>query len=208
MKLKPTKIVSIITIILSLVCFLALAILVINKHSFFIDKFNYFVAEHRNNFFSVFFKIITVLGSVYALGFISLMLLAICKNRRLGIFTILNLIALALLVVIIKYIVRRARPNLMLVSETGYSFPSAHAMLMMAVFVPLTYFALKYIKNKPLKIYLVVQNVLLILLISFSRIYLGVHFVSDILAGLFCGLGVSMLNILLFNKFIGFNKKS
>ena len=65
----------------------------------------------------------------------------------------------------------------------GYSFPSGHAMVSVVLYGLLAYFSYKFIKNKIVKNIIVVINVLLVLLIGISRIYLGVHYFSDVFVG-------------------------
>jgi len=84
----------------------------------------------------------------------------------------------------LKFIFVRPRPfEWMLIEETGYSFPSGHAMVSMAFYGMLVYliWQTKISLNKK-KIWTIVLSVL-ILLIGISRIYLGVHYVSDIIGG-------------------------
>ena len=79
-------------------------------------------------------------------------------------------------------------------------------MLSMAVFAVLIYFAFKYLKNKPLKIFLAISLSALTLIVAYTRAYLGVHFVSDLLAGLILGLALTITNILIYNKILNRKK--
>lgn len=89
---------------------------------------------------------------------------------------------------IIKHIFFRARPLAeALYLESGSSFPSGHATVAMALYGFLLYTIWKYDKHylkKPLIIFLLI----LIVLIGVSRLYLGVHYLSDVLAGYAVGL--------------------
>ena len=88
--------------------------------------------------------------------------------------------------IVLKQIVQRPRPTeYRIVNETGYSFPSGHSMVSMAFYGFLIYLIYKYVKNKYLKIGLITFLSILIISIGISRIYLGVHYTSDVMAG-FC----------------------
>lgn len=89
---------------------------------------------------------------------------------------------------ILKVLFHRQRPMLEhLVPVTGLSFPSGHAMISYAFYGLIIYLVWLNIKNKYLKYVVTILLGLLILLIGISRIYLGVHYPSDVLAGFAAG---------------------
>ena len=78
----------------------------------------------------------------------------------------------------------RSRPgNPLLEHAKGLSFPSGHALMSVTFYGLLIYIVFKSVKNKELKWTLIVMLMLLILIIGFSRIYLRVHYPSDVAAG-------------------------
>ncbi len=105
---------------------------------------------------------------------------------------------------ILKHIVQRPRPLFSndLVFEKSFSFPSGHAFAAVAFYGLLAYFLICATKNRFLKIFSVIVCVLLALTIGISRIYLGVHWPTDVLAGF--ALGAAWLAVAL----KGLNKKS
>jgi undecaprenyl-diphosphatase len=89
----------------------------------------------------------------------------------------------------LKYLIHRPRPAIMYqayIEGPYYSFPSAHAGLSMALYGFFVYLLLQS-SSTSLKRALIATLPVLIFLIGFSRLYLGVHYVSDVLAGFFIG---------------------
>ncbi len=87
-----------------------------------------------------------------------------------------------------KMMVQRPRPNISpLVIERSYSFPSGHAMNSFIFYALVAYFSYHFFRNKKVSIVVTILCGALILLIGFSRIYLGVHYLTDIIAGYIAG---------------------
>lgn len=139
-------------------------------------------------------KFITVFGSTLAMGAVSLIVIAITRNRRIAGLLILNLAIAAVINTVIKDIIQRPRPlGYRLVSETGFSFPSGHSMISMALYGFIIYLIYRYVRNRKLKWACIISLSVLIVLIGLSRIYLGVHYASDVLAGLLISLACLMI---------------
>ena len=133
--------------------------------------------------------------------------LVLITNKRIAVSVVSNLVLIALLNNILKLIVRRARPTgFRLVEETGYSFPSGHSMVSMAFYGYLIYLIYKNVKNKKLRWTLMTGFGILIFIIGMSRIYLGVHYTSDVFAGFLFSLGYLVVYIK-FTDPIVFQKK-
>lgn len=142
------------------------------------------VEKMRNPILTDILKIITNLGSAFVLITITILSLIILKNKKIGLCITLNLALSTLLNVLLKNIIQRPRPEgYRLIEETGFSFPSGHSMVNTAFYGLLIYLIIKNVKNKKLKYALSILISILILAIGFSRIYLGVHYTSDVLAG-------------------------
>lgn len=89
---------------------------------------------------------------------------------------------------LLKNLIQRHRPeNPMVEGITNYSFPSGHALMSVAFYGLLAFWTAAAIKNKWLRMSLISFLLLLILLIGYSRIYLRVHYTTDVLAGLCIG---------------------
>lgn len=101
----------------------------------------------------------------------------------------------------LKVIIARPRPpiDLRLIDVKNYSFPSGHSIMSMILYGLLIYFVYKYVKNKVVKTLLIFCLSVLILLIGFTRIWLGVHFPTDVLAGFSLGICCICVCILIDN---------
>ena len=198
----------ILNIILSSLAFLgfvAITVLVLCDYSFKIDTFNEVVARNRNDFWTGFFKIFTHLGSFYTLAVLAvvgvILIWFVKKDKRLSIFYAICFGLVCVSNYLIKICVRRIRPeHLMIIKETGFSFPSGHTMMSFAFFALLIHFVWTTLKNKSLKIVLSAVFASLVLMICFSRIYLGVHYLTDIIAGCLITFVIVEVCLILFNS--------
>ncbi len=146
--------------------------------------YNFIVNSSRSDTLTMVMKLITNFGSALVLLSISFLSFILVKNKRKGICITSNLILISILNQIVKLIVHRSRPDgYRLIAESGYSFPSGHSMTSMAFYGFLIYLTYKFIKGKSLKWFICIVLSLLIILIGYSRIYLGVHYASDVIAG-------------------------
>lgn len=140
-----------------------------------------------------FFIFITRLGSglIEALlcVIIACVFLFYLKEKWKASFLVLSLISGWLLNEGLKFIFHRQRPTLKhLVEVGGYSFPSGHAMVSTIFYGMLGYLIWTELRQRnKTSWYVIVASILLILLIGISRIYLGVHFATDVLGGFSMG---------------------
>ena len=147
-------------------------------------------------------KFITNFGGAIILIGLAFMLLIFIKNKKIGVSIISNLAIITLLNQLLKRIVQRPRPTeFRIVEESGYSFPSGHSMVSMAFYGYLIYLIYKYVKNKYLKWISIILLSILICFIGISRIYLGVHYTSDVLGGFFISISYLIIYISAVNKF-------
>lgn len=173
-----------ILLICLIIFFIFITTLVIFNKINFIDSSVYnFLISFKNDSLTNFFRFITKFSNVAFLVIFVLIVLLILRNKD-AVFVIFNLIFLRLLNYVIKVIIRRDRPNILRLIKIGeYSFPSGHAMISMGVYGYLIYLIYKKIKNPYIKYLGIIILSLLIILIGISRIYLGVHYFSDVVAG-------------------------
>lgn len=146
-------------------------------------------------------KCITFFGSAYVLITITTLLILFCKDKK---YFGINLVSIFIFNIILKGIIGRTRPvGRNLITEGGYSFPSGHSMVGFAVYGLLIYYIYKNVKNKIHKWILIIFLSLLIIAIGISRIYLGVHYPSDVLAGYL----LALIWLIFFITIIERNKK-
>ncbi len=111
------------------------------------------------------------------------------KERFEALFLSFSFIGSLLFVYILKTLFKRQRPDMAVYIESGYSFPSAHAVVAITLYALLFYLLARRIEGPFLKGAVFTAGAVLALFIGISRIYLGVHYASDVLAGFALGLG-------------------
>jgi membrane protein DedA with SNARE-associated domain/membrane-associated phospholipid phosphatase len=149
------------------------------------------------NFWGVFFLSLTVIG------------IMIYKKKWYNIVLyIFSIGGGALIAYSIKRIIHRIRPEDAIIHVSGYSFPSGHATVAMIFFAIVIYSFKDELKSKIGRIAYICLGIIMILLIGFSRIYLGAHWFSDVIAGFALGMFWLTLLILLFKPIISFSEKT
>lgn len=177
--------------------FLVFSKIVFTKWIWVVDTFIYkWMSRIQNDLLTFFMKYVTYLSSSLFILLLTILLLIIIKDKKKKIGILLNLSGIVFLNQILKRILKRPRPAVSLIPISGYSFPSGHAMVSLAFYGFLAILLLKACTSKKRKKIIQIGTTLLILLIGFSRIYLGVHYASDVIAGFF---GATCY-LLLFNK--------
>jgi len=145
-------------------------------------------------------KVVTNLGNAYTLITLSI-ILVIPLDKKKSLAIVCNLIIITLINQAFKHVFQRPRPSYRLIEESGYSFPSGHSMVSMAFYGLLIYLAFKYVKNKHLKYGLITLLSIIIISIGLSRIYLGVHYTSDVLGGFLFSISYLLIYIRIINKY-------
>ena len=204
-KVKTKKLLVIATQLVILIGFLAIAEDVFNKELMNGDIMGYkFVSTYlMSDFATPITKFITNFGGAIFIIILTVILFVIIKNKKIGISIISNLVIITAINQILKRIVQRPRPTeYRIIEETGYSFPSGHSMVSMAFYGYLIYLIYKYVKNKYLKYISIILLSILICSIGISRIYLGVHYTSDVLGGFLISISYLVIYISAVNKFL------
>lgn len=165
--------------------FLCMAILVVTNNSSIIDTNIYnFVTLFTFDLETSFFKFITFFASEYGLLLMLVLVFFITKDKKYFVLIMFSALFTILLNYLLKSIFMRERPlELMIISESGFSFPSGHSMVSIGFYGYLLYI-LRFINiNSGFKKFLMFFIIMLVLLIGISRIYLGVHYPTDVIAG-------------------------
>ncbi|MDX8510264.1 phosphatase PAP2 family protein [Mesorhizobium captivum] len=141
---------------------------------------------------------VTALGSSSVLVLITSAVIIYLLLIRRPTMALLMFVAVAggqVLSSLLKFEVYRPRPELVshLVNETSLSFPSGHAMLSAVTYLTLGSLAARFLPDRRTKIFVLALAVLVTVLVGTSRVYLGVHWPSDVLAGWCAGFAWAML---------------
>lgn len=138
---------------------------------------------------------------------ITVLSLPLLKNKKQTLFIAINLISSAAINTGLKMIFHRQRPLDMLINETGYSYPSGHSFVSIAFYGFIIYLIINSKIEKKKKYIITGLLSLLILTIGTSRIYLGVHYPSDVLGGFAGGLLYLLIFIKIYRKYGEKNEK-
>ncbi|KON70564.1 hypothetical protein AKG34_18525 [Peribacillus butanolivorans] len=159
-----------------------------------------FVQGLESPFLTTIMKVFTFIGSSSSIIILSLLVLfylyKVLKHRLELVLFSAVVVGSTLLNLILKLFFQRARPDLhRLIEIGGYSFPSGHAMNAFTLYGILTFLLWRHISTMWGRTLLILFSVMMILTIGISRIYLGVHYPSDIIGGYLasgCWLAISI----------------
>ncbi|MHC0038783.1 phosphatase PAP2 family protein [Pseudoneobacillus sp. C159] len=148
----------------------------------------------------------TFIGSAQVTVILSILILiflyVVLKHRAELILFIALIVGSPIINSILKSIFHRARPDFhRLIEIGGYSFPSGHAMNACTVYGILTFLLWRHISKKGGRILLLIFNITMILMIGISRIYLGVHYPSDVISGYFASGFLLAMSIWFFQRY-------
>ncbi|MFD1470996.1 phosphatase PAP2 family protein [Companilactobacillus mishanensis] len=174
---------------LLLVVFVIWTISVAN-HATFISQFdNYWISAiyHHSNASLFTLTTFTEIGgtvSTIIITIVMVILLCYFKYYYSAMFLAFTKIAVVIVNTIIKYWIRRPRPSHHhYVLESGFSYPSGHSSSALSLYVPLLIISIYIFRKISLKILIGIATSLLFIIIGYSRVFLGVHYPSDIIGG-------------------------
>lgn len=161
---------------------------VYDAESMRLDRAAYWlIVEHlRTPWLTPVMESFSALATPVSLVVLLLAVAAFAPGKRPGMCCAVNLVLVVVINQVLKFIIQRPRPDgFRLATASGFSFPSGHSMVAMAFFGLLAWLVWKYEADRRLRRLYATGFALVIVMIGVSRIYLGVHYASDVLGG-FC----------------------
>lgn len=208
-----SKFIPLIISSIAALCFLALAFYIFNPDltNFQHNIFN-FIEQLRNPQLNQFMIALTKTSNPLSIIIITLIIsgwLFFKKYPRESLFSLFCIISTALTNTVLKHIYLRERPSFdSLIEETGFSFPSGHSMISLSLALLISYLAFHLLSKKWLAYLMTLIGFSYALLIGFSRVYISVHYVGDVLGGWLATISVFSLLIYLFNEFYSHKKRN
>ncbi|SIR09945.1 phosphatase PAP2 family protein [Pontibacter lucknowensis] len=168
-------------------------------------------ADMQSTGFTRFIEFITFFASRHFMTAAALLLIAYFLFVRRHRWYSLKVPVVALgsisLNLVLKFFFDRQRPDMPLVDASGLSFPSGHSMIAASFYSLIIYLTWQHVESKPLRNFLVALLVIFILLIGFSRIYLRVHYATDVVAGFAAGILWVIIGIGLLRRIEKYTRK-
>ncbi len=180
------------TIAILLVCligFLLIALLRVNFAGIN-NEVNSWAATIHTNSFTVVAKLVADGFDTTPLLILSIIIgaaLFLMKKRKNALLLVGAMIGNTVILEVLKTFIYSPRPTNELVVETGNSFPSGHVTSTVVLFGLLTFFAWQTWKTRSMKAVTSALFVTIVSLVGFTRIYLNVHWLSDVIGGYFLG---------------------
>lgn len=176
----------------------------------FDEQLRSIINQHSSPLLTSVMRVATYLGStIFLLAILACATLALyfwMKWRDAALILVITMAGALLLNTVLKLAFHRSRPDPFfgIVAPSSYSFPSGHALFSVCFYSTLAALINRRIKNRSIRVVIWSVAALLIVLIGFSRIYLGVHYPSDVVAGYLAAIiwvmAVSMADHLLHNS--------
>lgn len=190
------KLVFQITLIVCIVGFCLLSVLAKYYSYLFFDPFVTNFVQNINVYgFDTLMRFLSLIGNPPINFFLTVAIaipLFLIGKKKDGAIVLVSVVGTTLLSLLLKIAISRPRPDPSMIQlripfEESMSFPSGHVLFYVGLFGMLLFLAYTGLKLSPLRYFLSSIFLTLIILIGFSRIYLGVHWFSDVLASYFIG---------------------
>lgn len=187
MRIREKYLKRIFAVICTLLSFF-LVVCILTNHIAWFDDFIYeFLISFKSDFMTNFFLGISSVTFIF-IG-VCILFWIFEQKKILAFFMSFHLVFPFIVSNVLKLFFRRARPSsIALTFEPGYSMPSSHAMVSIVFVGFLTFLLCRKVKNRMFKLLISILSSIYILLIGCSRIYLGVHYASDVSLGFLLGI--------------------
>jgi undecaprenyl-diphosphatase len=155
-----------------------------------------FALSHRNGPLTVVFRTVTGLGAGVGLFVVALLVTAYAMWRLRsawpGLLVVATVAGTELVSLTSKALIQRSRPPMQdwLTQATGYAYPSGHTLHSVCTYGVLAFIGCCLTRTLWARTAVIVAATVMILTIALSRIYLGVHWLTDVLGGVFAGLAL------------------
>jgi undecaprenyl-diphosphatase len=163
----------------------------LDADTMYLDKLiSALIYSWRSPMLTEFMKVVTNFGAVYLMLIsITMVFFLIWEKHKHEALVLAIILIMGLVInIFLKQIIQRPRPGIMpLVVETSYSFPSGHAMNSTVFYLAIAFYTYHFTRKRKLSMLVTFGVIILLLLIGFSRVYLGVHYPSDVVAGYVVG---------------------
>jgi undecaprenyl-diphosphatase len=178
-----------------------------NKTVNFDNSFSSFIHNFYSPVLTSIMKFFTFIGSGVVIAVIVVLMMILfytVLNHRTELVLFMGvLVGSALLNVLLKTIFHRARPIInRIIDVNGYSFPSGHAMAAFTLYGILTFLLWKHTPTHWGRSLLILCSAFMIIMIGVSRIYLGVHYPSDVLGGYLASATWLVLSISTYQRYL------
>ncbi len=149
--------------------------------------YNFLCMFHVNKFTEI-MRLFTIIGDWYIPTLIIVCSFILFKNKNYFYILFGSYLFAGMVSFVAKWVIFRPRPMEALIRiPSSYSFPSGHTLTSLVFYLTLCYLLTRNVKNI-LRPILLFGTVLLIVLVALSRVYLGVHFCSDVIGGFIFGI--------------------
>lgn len=153
----------------------------------------YFMYHHRAHWLTQTAKVLARMGSPPVIAGVALVSAVVgisWRKVRGAAWTMpIAIIGAGIIIQAVKLFIKRPRPSFFapLLHESGFSFPSGHSLIAMVVYGLLGYFLMHLFRNVGVRLAVRALTVLVVVAIGVSRVYVGVHYPTDVLAGWIAG---------------------
>jgi undecaprenyl-diphosphatase len=159
----------------------------------------------RTPFFNAMMLDVTALGGLaltVVLGLLAVIMFLLVRDPAAAVHLTLTSAGGFYISIWTKSLISRPRPSIIpqLIHASGFSYPSGHSITSAAIYLTMAILACRHFKPIKTRVILLTLAGIMITLISFSRIYLGVHYPSDTMSGALIGLSWSLFMAALFAK--------